>query len=107
MPSGLTSSRSASLQPSSANFEAQYGTEPADRHATADASELQDVPAFLRPHGRQDDAGHLGGGEEVDLHLLAQLLGREFLDRAKRPPPGDVGEHINAAEAAKRGVDGS
>ena len=64
------------------------------------------MSAFLRPHGRQDGAGHFGGGEEIDLHLLAQLLRREFLDRTKRPAPGDVGEHIDAPEALKRGVDG-
>ena len=65
------------------------------------------MPAFLRPHGRQHGAGHLGCGEEVDLHLLAQLLGREFLDRAKRTAPGDVGEHVDTAETSERGVDGS
>ena len=65
------------------------------------------MPAFLRPHGGQNGAGHLGRGEEVDFHLLAQLLGREFLDRAKRAAPGDVGEHVDTAETSERGVDGS
>ncbi len=64
-------------------------------------------PLFLCPHPRQQRAGHLGRGEEMDLHLLAQLLGRELLDRAKRTAPCDVGEHVDAAEAAQRGVDGS
>jgi hypothetical protein len=35
------------------------------------------------------------------------LLGREFLNRAKRAAPGDVGEHVDAAEASERGGHGS
>ena len=58
----------------------------------------------LRPHGGQHGAGHLRGSEEIDLHLLAQLVGQEFLGRAERAASGDVGEHVDAAEARERGL---
>ena len=64
-------------------------------------------PLRLRPHRRQHRPRHFGSGEEIHLHLFAQLVGREFLGRAERAAPGDIGEHVDPAKALKRGVDGS
>ena len=88
-------------------FRSAIGTEPANRDEAADAGELQDAPASLRPHRRQHRPGHLGRGEEIDLHLLAQLVGRELLGRAERAASGDVGERVNPAEPVERGFDGA
>ncbi len=52
----------------------------------------------LRSQDRQHGVGELGRGEEVELHPL----GRELLGGAERAAPGDVGQHVDAAEAVER-----
>lgn len=52
----------------------------------------------LSAHLRQHFTRQLGGREEVQLHLGADLCGGEFFQRPVRTGAGDVGQHVDAAE---------
>jgi hypothetical protein len=75
---------------------------PADRDQSADARQVEHVTAPLRPHVRQHGTREFGGGEEVQLHLLAQLVGRERFHSTEGTPSGDIGQHVDPTEPGKR-----
>ena len=70
----------------------------------ADRGDLHDVTAALGP--QEGQPGDPQGAVEVGLHLTADLLLGQLLDRAEQAVSGVVDDHVQAAEVLVRPLDG-
>ena len=83
MPKGMSSSRQASIMPSSAHFDAWYGPTigTATRPDTDPSTTIR--PGAAGAHRRQHGARHAVDADHVGLELRAQLVGRRLLERRR------------------------
>ena len=89
-------------------FGGAVGAQQWHSHMATDTGDLLDETAGRRvglAHGANGGAGNADDAEEVDVHLVGNLLVGKLLEGASQAVAGIVDDHDDAVEAGERGGD--